>query len=258
MKRMWIALAVTGLVLAGLAATQDRWMPEEFNRYWHAQWLRSGSVEKEDPREEILENHARLLAEIEQEYGEKIDREKKMNEVYQLEYNRLKNEGGGLMKHGKILIADDEENLCRILSRILRDEGYEVEVAHDGEKAIEKLNQISYDCLLTDVKSSHLISDASKVDGLTLLREARKKDPNQIAVVMTAYGNVQLAQEVMREGAFAQIYFVTFDEREKFRIKELTLVFDRERRSFRKVITSSMRFWREDPAVGIPVFPFYS
>jgi hypothetical protein len=94
MKKMWIALAATGLVLAGLAATKDRWLPEEFNRYWHARWLRSGSAGQGNPRQEIVENHSRLLAEIERDYGEKIDREKKMSDVYQLEYNRLKNGGG--------------------------------------------------------------------------------------------------------------------------------------------------------------------
>jgi hypothetical protein len=94
MKKVWLALVAAGVVVAGLAATKDRWMPEELNRYWHARWLRSDSAEKEDPREEILQTHARLLAEIERDYGEKIDREKKMNGVYQLEYNRLKNGGG--------------------------------------------------------------------------------------------------------------------------------------------------------------------
>ena len=41
------------------------------------------------------------------------------------------------MSHGRVLIVDDEENLCRILSRVLRDEGYEVETAQDGDVATE-------------------------------------------------------------------------------------------------------------------------
>jgi DNA-binding NtrC family response regulator len=114
------------------------------------------------------------------------------------------------MNNGKILIVDDEENLCRILRSILSDEGYEVDVAHDGNQAIERLNQGSYECLLTDVRMPNM-------DGLALLREARKKDPDQIVIAMTAYGNVQLAQEVMREGAFDYI-IKPFDNDELLRI----------------------------------------
>lgn len=99
------------------------------------------------------------------------------------------------MKTGRVLIVDDEENFCRILTLILKDEGFETDVAHNGAEAIVKLNKHSYDCVLTDVRMPEL-------DGLALLREAKKRDPDQAVVVMTAYGNVQLAQEVMRAGAF--------------------------------------------------------
>jgi DNA-binding NtrC family response regulator len=73
-----------------------------------------------------------------------------------------------------------------------------VETAQDGDVATEKINQNPYDCILTDVRMPSR-------DGLSLLREAKKKDPDQTVIVMTAYGNVQIAQEVMREGAFDYI-----------------------------------------------------
>jgi len=99
------------------------------------------------------------------------------------------------MRTGKILVVDDEENLCRILSLVLKDEGFEVEVANDGHKAVALLDKGAYECVLTDVRMPEM-------DGLALLREAKKRDPDQAVIVMTAYGNVQLAQEVMRAGAF--------------------------------------------------------
>ncbi len=99
------------------------------------------------------------------------------------------------MSGGNLLLVDDEENLCRILSRILRDEGYQVDITHNGIDALERINQRNYDCVVTDVRMPQL-------DGLAFLREAKKRDSELIVVVMTAYGNVQLAQEVMRAGAF--------------------------------------------------------
>lgn len=99
------------------------------------------------------------------------------------------------MKTGSVLIVDDEQNLCRILARVLRDVGHTVEVAHNGEEALAKAHKNSFDCVLTDVRMPEM-------DGLTLLREFQKQDPEQAVIVMTAYGNIQLAQEVMRAGAF--------------------------------------------------------
>ncbi|MCG3195686.1 MAG: sigma-54-dependent Fis family transcriptional regulator [Candidatus Omnitrophica bacterium] len=114
------------------------------------------------------------------------------------------------MSAASILLVDDEENLCRILSRILRDEGYSVEISHNGLDALEKLNQRSYDCVVTDVRMPEM-------DGLAFLHEVRRRDPEQIMIVMSAYGNVQLAQEVIRAGAFD--YFIKpFDNDEVVRV----------------------------------------
>ncbi len=114
------------------------------------------------------------------------------------------------MSAASILLVDDEENLRRILSRILRDEGYAVEVSHNGMDALGKLNQRSYDCVVTDVRMPEM-------DGLAFLHEVRRRDPEQIIIVMSAYGNVQLAQEVIRAGAFD--YFIKpFDNDEVVRV----------------------------------------
>jgi two-component system response regulator AtoC len=114
------------------------------------------------------------------------------------------------MSSGNILLVDDEENLCRILSRILKDEGYLVDVSHNGLEALEKLSRHAYDCVVTDVRMPQL-------DGLAFLREARKRDADQSVIVMTAYGNVQLAQEVIRAGAFDYI-IKPFDNDEVVRV----------------------------------------
>ena len=93
MKRTWFALFVFACAVVALAVTKDRWLPSEVSREWHREWLLSGKG-NEDPREEALEEHTRLTAEMERDLQEQIDREKKMNEILRLEYERLSQERG--------------------------------------------------------------------------------------------------------------------------------------------------------------------
>jgi two-component system response regulator AtoC len=129
------------------------------------------------------------------------------------------------MSQGNLLLVDDEENLCRILGRVLRDEGYHVDVSHDGLEALEKINQRTYDCVVTDVRMPQM-------DGLSFLREASRRDPDLIIVVMSAYGNVQLAQEVIRAGAFDYVV-KPFDNDELVRIISNAIELNRLRREKR-------------------------
>ena len=66
------------------------------------------------------------------------------------------------MKQAKVLIADDDRSITEGLSAILRDEGYEVSVALDGQKALDQLVAEPYGVVLADLKMP-------KVDGLALL-----------------------------------------------------------------------------------------
>jgi len=95
---------------------------------------------------------------------------------------------------GRILIVDDEANARTALAELLRDEGFQVETAADGFKALPKLEEFGPDLLLTDLKMPGL-------DGLELMRKAREGDPDIAAVVMTAYGAIDTAVAAMRQGA---------------------------------------------------------
>lgn len=89
MRKVWTALfAAMGIALA-LTASRDLWLPEDFRKFWHEAWLTGGEA-RIDPREEILEEHRRLLAEIENTYREKIEREEELNRIYRLEYEKLR------------------------------------------------------------------------------------------------------------------------------------------------------------------------
>ncbi len=94
-----------------------------------------------------------------------------------------------------ILIADDEPNLCQVVSTVLRKEGYEVIVSKDGEEALAALEVHRVDLLLTDVIMR-------KVSGIELLRHVRDTHPEIPVVMMTAYGTIKTAVDAIKLGAF--------------------------------------------------------
>src|SRR5579884_911613 len=94
----------------------------------------------------------------------------------------------------RILVVDDEANARTALAELLRDEGYAVETAADGFKALPKLEEFAPDLLLTDLKMPGM-------DGIDLMRKSREADPQLAVVVMTAYGAVETAVTAMRQGA---------------------------------------------------------
>ncbi len=124
--------------------------------------------------------------------------------------------------HGRILVVDDEANARTALAELLRDEGYTVETAADGFKALPKLDEFAPDLVLTDLKMPGM-------DGIELMRKARAgDDPDRVVIVMTAFGSVETAVEAMRQGATD---YVT----KPINIEELVIVIERglERRRLR-------------------------
>lgn len=94
-----------------------------------------------------------------------------------------------------ILVVDDEVDTCRNLSDILADLGYEVDVAHDGPSALEKVRRKSYDIALLDLKMPGM-------DGLTLYREIKKLRADTVAIVVTAYASSSTAEAALAAGAW--------------------------------------------------------
>jgi DNA-binding NtrC family response regulator len=102
------------------------------------------------------------------------------------------------MAKGKILVVDDEVVICKSIQRILSPEGYEVEFSLSGEEALEKLNQESFDIVITDLKMPGM-------DGIELLVKVKEKDPEIIVIMITGYSTVQTAVQAMRMGALDYI-----------------------------------------------------
>jgi DNA-binding NtrC family response regulator len=98
------------------------------------------------------------------------------------------------MAKGRILVVDDEANARNALAEILRDEGFAVETAADGFKALPKLRDFGPEVVLTDLKMPGM-------DGVELLGKVHEHDPEVGVVLMTAFGAVDTAVKAMREGA---------------------------------------------------------
>lgn len=100
------------------------------------------------------------------------------------------------MTERSILIADDETNLCRILSAELRKAGYLVTAVHDGARAIEQAKDSDYQMIILDVRMPIL-------DGFSALREIRKLRKETPIIIMTAYEGHDTAASALSMGATA-------------------------------------------------------
>src|ERR1700682_4754737 len=94
----------------------------------------------------------------------------------------------------QVLIVDDEPNLRKILAAQLSRDGYDVLTADDGEQGLSMLREHHIDMVITDLKMP-------KVDGMTLLREALREEPELPIVMITAHGTVDTAVEALKLGA---------------------------------------------------------
>ncbi len=94
-----------------------------------------------------------------------------------------------------ILVADDEMIVRQSLSNWLMEEGYSVETAENGKDAFEKIKKTNYDLVLADIKMPEM-------DGIELLENSKKLDPEIQFIVMTAFASVDTAVKAIKEGAF--------------------------------------------------------
>jgi DNA-binding NtrC family response regulator len=95
----------------------------------------------------------------------------------------------------RILVVDDEEIVRESLSGWLLEDGYTVLTAPDGPAAVERLGAEPWSALLVDLKMPGM-------DGLQVLEEARKRQPDAAVVIMTAYATVDTAVSAMKLGAY--------------------------------------------------------
>ncbi len=116
-------------------------------------------------------------------------------------------------RRGRVLVVDDEPNARSALAELLRGEGYTVETAADGFKALAKTAELDPDVVLTDLKMPGM-------DGIELMQKLRSQDPDVSVLVMTAFGAVETAVRAMQQGATSYLT-------KPINLDELLLVLDR-------------------------------
>ncbi len=99
----------------------------------------------------------------------------------------------------RILAADDQQHILEAIELLLKPQGYQVDLARSPELAREALATCSYDAVLIDLNYTR--DTTSGKEGLDLLSEIVAMDSTLPVIVMTAWGNVELAVEAMRRGA---------------------------------------------------------
>ncbi|MCJ7563038.1 MAG: sigma-54 dependent transcriptional regulator [Candidatus Aminicenantes bacterium] len=99
---------------------------------------------------------------------------------------------------GLIHVIDDEPVIHDILSQLLTSEGYDIEISSSGEEALEKFEVRTFDLVLLDLLMPGM-------NGIEILKAAKKIDPQALIIILTAYASVESAIEAMKIGAFDYI-----------------------------------------------------
>src|SRR5712691_13505981 len=102
------------------------------------------------------------------------------------------------MSKGSILVVDDESEIREGLEVLLKSEGYGVSSAETGESGLAKLEEHPFDLLLLDVSLPNR-------NGLDMLKEIRRRDPQLSIVLITAYGSIDMARAAFKNGAMDYI-----------------------------------------------------
>jgi two-component system, NtrC family, response regulator AtoC len=111
---------------------------------------------------------------------------------------RVTTAGGARQDHGSlrhVLVVDDEESLRMMLIVLLKREGYEATAVASGEQALLELAERPYDVVLSDIRMP-------KLGGLELVDEIKKRNLQTTVILMSAFGNIDVALEAMKRGAY--------------------------------------------------------
>ncbi|MDD9301269.1 MAG: sigma-54-dependent Fis family transcriptional regulator [Desulfobacter sp.] len=106
----------------------------------------------------------------------------------------------------KILVVDDEPNICNGCQLVLSEEGYEADISLSGLDALEKISNNCFDIILLDIRLPDIC-------GIDILKKINKEKSGTYVIIMTGHGTVENAVDAMKNGAFDYIT-KPFDDKE--------------------------------------------
>lgn len=121
----------------------------------------------------------------------------------------------------KILIVDDDKNLLSVLKTVLAEENNDVATSSDGGTAIELLQETKFDLVITDLMMPG-------TNGIEVLREAHKIDPDILVILITGFASLETAVQAIREGAYDYIT-------KPFKLDEIKIIVNNAREKIRLV-----------------------
>lgn len=98
------------------------------------------------------------------------------------------------MRKHAILLVDDEPIITAAIGRALEEKGYEVTTAESGERAVELLNESSFDLVITDLVMT-------PIDGMGVLEKSKEIYPETMVMILTGFGDMTSAIDALRLGA---------------------------------------------------------
>ncbi|MDI6764458.1 MAG: response regulator [Thermodesulfobacteriota bacterium] len=156
-----------------------------------------------------------------------------------------------------VLLMEDERNVAKGLEMVMREEGYEVDLADTGQGALDKFRASEFDLLVADLRLPDM-------DGMDVVQHVREKRPRTNVVIITGYPSVSSAVQAVRMGVsdylrkpFTEDEFKTavksaLKEKEKESIEELIVETQKERLIQKEEVIRVLErayqngeFWRE-------------
>jgi DNA-binding NtrC family response regulator len=98
----------------------------------------------------------------------------------------------------RILVVDDDENIRKVLTAILEDEGYDIEAVGTAKEAVEKTKKKFYNLALIDIRLPDM-------EGIELLTKIKDTTPKMRKIIITGYPTLQNAVDAVNRGADAYI-----------------------------------------------------
>lgn len=115
------------------------------------------------------------------------------------------------MRKLRILLVDDDPFILTGIGKDLAGEGYLVSTAENGEKALALITGTEFDLVITDLVMDH-------VDGIQVLKAAKKKNPETMVLILTGYGDMTSAIDALRLDADDYLLKPCDPDEMKFRV----------------------------------------